>query len=54
MYCGGTIKVGEKYERQTNLYEGQIYDWVAIPNIDGVIETINTKNIKTIREAKFV
>lgn len=29
MYCGGTINVGEKYERQTNLYEGQIYDWVA-------------------------
>ena len=29
MYCGGTINVGEKYERQTNLYDGQIYDWVA-------------------------
>lgn len=29
MYCGGTINVGEKYERQTNIYEGQIYDWVC-------------------------
>lgn len=31
-----------------------VSDWVDIPNIDGVKETINTKNIKTIREAKFV
>lgn len=29
-------------------------EWVTIINIDGVKETINTKNIKTIREAKFV
>ena len=29
MFCGGIIKVGEKYVRQTNLYEGQIYDWIA-------------------------
>ena len=29
MYCGETINVGEKYERQTNLYDGQIYDWVC-------------------------
>lgn len=31
-----------------------VSDWVDIPNIDGVKETINTRNIKTIREAKFV
>lgn len=31
-----------------------VSDWVDIPNINGVKETINTKNIKTIREAKFV
>ena len=31
MFCGGTIKVGEKYERQTNIYDGQIYDWVSHP-----------------------
>lgn len=29
-------------------------EWVTIINIDGVKETINTSNIKTIREAKFV
>jgi hypothetical protein len=29
MYCGGIIKVGEKYERQTNKYDNQIYDWVC-------------------------
>lgn len=29
-------------------------EWVTLINIDGVKETINTKNIKTIREAKFV
>lgn len=29
MWCSGTIKVGEKYERSTNIYEGQIYDWVC-------------------------
>ena len=30
------------------------YEWATLINIDGVKETINTKNIKTIREAKFV
>lgn len=30
------------------------YEWATIINIDGVKETINTSNIKTIREAKFV
>lgn len=29
-------------------------EWITLINIDGVKETINTKNIKTIREAKFV
>ena len=29
-------------------------EWVTLINIDGVKETINTSNIKTIREAKFV
>ena len=29
MFCGGTIKVGEKYERQTLIYDNQIYDWVC-------------------------
>ena len=29
MCCGGAIKVGEKYERQTNKYDNQIYDWVC-------------------------
>ena len=29
MFCSGTIKVGEKYERQTLIYDNQIYDWVC-------------------------
>lgn len=29
MFCGGIIKVGEKYERQTLIYDNQIYDWVC-------------------------
>lgn len=29
MWCCGTIKVGEKYERQTLKYDNQIYDWVS-------------------------
>lgn len=29
MWCGCTIEVGEKYERQTLKYENQIYDWVC-------------------------
>lgn len=29
MFCGGTIKVGQKYERQTNVYDGQVYDWIT-------------------------
>lgn len=28
MWCGGIINKGEKYERSTHVYEGQIYDWV--------------------------
>lgn len=29
MWCGGIIKIGEKYERSTNIYDNQIYDWVS-------------------------
>ena len=29
MFCGGIIKVGEKYDRQTCVYEGSVYDWIA-------------------------
>lgn len=28
-FCGGMIAIGEKYERQTNNYDGQLYDWVC-------------------------
>ena len=28
-FCGGMISVGEKYNRQTNVYDGSIYDWVS-------------------------
>ena len=26
--CGGTINKGQKYYRQTNVYDGCIYDWI--------------------------
>jgi len=26
-YCNGTIQVGEKYENQTNVFDGAIYTW---------------------------
>ena len=29
MFCGETINIGEKYERQTLIYYNQIYDWVC-------------------------
>lgn len=28
-YCGGIIHVGEKYDRQTNVFDGHIYDWIC-------------------------
>lgn len=28
-FCGDIISVGEKYNRQTNIYDGSIYDWVS-------------------------
>ena len=28
-FCGEVIHVGEKYNRQTNVYDGCIYDWVS-------------------------
>lgn len=28
-WCGGKIVKGEKYNRQTNLFDGRIYDWVS-------------------------
>ena len=37
-----------------SLAEVIAHKWVTLINIDGVKETINTSNIKTIREAKFV
>lgn len=29
MFCNGTIQKGEKYERQTNIFDGRIYDWIC-------------------------
>lgn len=29
-FCGEVIHVGEKYNRQTNVYDGCIYDWVRV------------------------
>ena len=28
-FCDGVISVGEKYYRQTNVYDGRVYDWVS-------------------------
>lgn len=28
-FCGEVISVGEKYNRQTNVYDGRVYDWVS-------------------------
>ena len=28
-FCGGVISVGEKYNRQTNVYDGRVDDWVS-------------------------
>lgn len=28
-FCGGKIAIGEKYDRQTNLHDGTVYDWVC-------------------------
>lgn len=41
MFCGGTIKVGEKYERQTLIYDNQIYDWVCHLECQEVTELLN-------------
>ena len=27
-FCGGKINKGQKYCRQTNIYDGYIYDWI--------------------------
>lgn len=27
MFCGNPIEPGQKYERQTNVYDGDVYDW---------------------------
>jgi len=29
MFCGDEIKVGERYERTTCVFEGILYDWVT-------------------------
>lgn len=26
-FCGGTIEIGEKYDWQKYIYEGQLYEW---------------------------
>lgn len=44
MYCCGTISVGEKYERQTNKYDGQIYDWVCHLECQEVAGLLNMFN----------
>ena len=49
-YTDGT----SRYYRIGSLDDIVANDWLTITNIDGVKETINTKNIKTIREAQYI
>lgn len=28
-FCGGIIAIGEKYEKQTFIHDGYIYDWIC-------------------------
>lgn len=38
--CCGTIQPGEKYHRSTNIYDDQLYDWVACMACDGIVATV--------------
>jgi len=29
MFCGGNIEIGEKYKRDTCVFDGVLYDWVT-------------------------
>lgn len=41
MFCGGTIKVGKKYNRQTNVYDGAVYDFTAHEECTSVAHELN-------------
>lgn len=36
MFCGCKINPGQRYERQTNVYDGQIYDFICHDECDSV------------------
>lgn len=29
MFCGGVISIRQKYDRQTCVYDGSVYDWIT-------------------------
>ena len=40
-WCGGKIAKGEKYNRQTILFDGRIYDWVSHLDCLGLTGLLN-------------
>lgn len=40
MYCGCNIEEGEVYERNTCVYDGQVYDWVSHTDCQAIAEEL--------------
>ena len=38
--CSARIHPGETYSRQTNVYDGRIYDWVSCDPCEAIFQTI--------------
>lgn len=43
-FCGGVIAIGDKYERQTNIYDNQIYDWICHSECQAVAHKLDMYN----------
>lgn len=41
MYCGCKIPVGEKYKRDTLIYDGDLYDWIAHEDCQTIAVELN-------------
>ena len=56
MFCCESINVGDKYERQTNIFDGQIYDWVChleCQKITGLLNMFDDYNDEGITSEYF-
>lgn len=40
-WCGGKIAKGEKYYRQTVIFDGSIYDWISHLDCYGLVDLLN-------------